>query len=63
MKTPSKKSSKKDAIIYTSFSKSGAMHLRKVMKEKYGCTIVEEPKFDEKRGLWIMKLIDPNLVF
>ena len=58
-----KKLNKKDAIIYSSFSKPGAMGLRKLMVERYNCTIVEEPKFDEKRGLWIMKLIDPNLVF
>jgi hypothetical protein len=60
--TVSKKHAKKAALIYTSFSKTGAAHLRDVMVQKYKCVIVEQPKFDDKRGMWVMKLIDPNLV-
>ena len=35
--------------------------LGKLLKEKYGCTVVEQPKFDKKMHMWVIKMIDPTI--
>lgn len=46
---------KKEIIISTSFSQSGANSMIKLLKKKYNCVIIQTPKYDEKRGMWIIK--------
>ena len=58
----SRKPNKKDALIYTAFSKTGIYALGKLMKDKYGCTIMTQPEYDEKRGMWVISLIDHRLI-
>lgn len=49
---------KKETLISTSFSQTGANGMIKLLKSKYGCVIVEPAKYDKERGMWIVKYID-----
>ena len=51
---------KKEIITTTSFSKSGAINMAKLLKSKYDCTIIGDPKFDDKRGMWVVKYTEPK---
>jgi predicted RNA-binding protein YlxR (DUF448 family) len=52
---------KKETLISTSFSQTGANGMIKLLKSKYGCVIVEPAKYDKERGMWIVKYIDKEI--
>ena len=61
-KTVAKTKKKRHPVLtYTCFSQTGIFSLGKLLKEKYGCTVVEQPKFDKKMHMWVIKMIDPTI--
>lgn len=46
-------------ITTTSFTELGAKLLAKLLTSKYGCTIIQNPKFDKNCGMWITIYHDP----
>jgi hypothetical protein len=52
---------KSKKIITTSFSETGAKSMIKLLTTKYNCTIIDNPTFDNKRGMWITTYLDPSL--
>ena len=48
-------------LISTSFSEHGAKSLAKLLTTKYGCTIIQNPKYDKDKGMWTITYHDPKL--
>lgn len=52
---------KKEILVSTSFSQTGANGMIKLLKSKYGCVIVEPAKYDKNRGMWTIKYQDDKI--
>lgn len=52
---------KKEILIATCFSQTGANSLTKLLKTKYNCAIIKLPYYDEKRGMWKIHYEDSDL--
>lgn len=48
-------------LVATCFTETGAKILAKTLTTKYGYTIIENPKYNESRGMWTFTYIDPTL--
>jgi len=55
------KRKKLEVLVTTCHGKSGARQMRKTLVEKFGCKIVKEPYYDEKRGMWKIEYTDEKL--
>lgn len=48
-------------ILSTSFSENGAKSMAHLLTKKYGCTIIQNPKYDKDKGMWTITYHDPKL--